>query len=109
MKKIILALVAMSLAAPAIGMGSAPRKQAASGITTTERQIASSIYTTKVQQIDRVATVYERSTLEVNQAINEMRAAHQVTQSTNDRQAFVSARTEISMAGARACEYIAGC
>jgi hypothetical protein len=109
MKKIILALVAMSLAAPALGMGSAPRKQATVGISSSERQIATSIYYNKIQQIDRVATVYERSTMEVNQAINDMRAAWQTTQTTNDRQTFGSARNEISMAGARACEHIVGC
>jgi hypothetical protein len=108
MKKIILALVAMSLAAPALVMGSAPRKQAVT-ITTSERQIAASIYFNKSQQIDNSATWQERSTYEVNQAVSEMRAAYQVTQTTNDRQTFGAARNEISMAGARACEYIAGC
>jgi hypothetical protein len=109
MRKLILAAIALAIAAPALGMGSAPRKQATVTISGSERQIAASIYFNKSQQIDSAATWQERSTYEVNQAINEMRAAWQITQTTNDRQAFGAARNEISMAGARACEYIAGC
>jgi hypothetical protein len=108
MRKLILAAIALAIAAPALGMGSAPRKQAVT-ISSSERQIAASIYFNKSQQIDNAATWQERSTYEVNQAVSEMRAAYQVTQTTNDRQTFGAARNEISMAGARACEYIAGC